>query len=181
MLAATKVNLKPGQLLIDGQWIDGAKKFDTINPATGEVLTQIAEASAADVDRAVEAARGVRRPQRPVAQAVRQRAWTSDLEAGRSGREECRRTCRTGNPRQRQADLRIALCRYADGDRRSALLRGTGDEDPRRDRQHFRNRFYLHPARAGRRRRTDRSVEFPVCCWLRGRLVQRWLAATRSC
>ena len=33
------------------------KSFDTINPATGEVLTQVAEASAADVDRAVRAAR----------------------------------------------------------------------------------------------------------------------------
>jgi aldehyde dehydrogenase (NAD+) len=56
MLAA-KVKVEPGQLLIDGQWVDGAKKFDTINPATGEVLTQIAEGSSADVDRSVEAAR----------------------------------------------------------------------------------------------------------------------------
>ncbi len=56
MLAA-KVKIEPGQLLIDGQWVDGAKKFDTINPATGEVLTQIAEGSSADVDRAVDAAR----------------------------------------------------------------------------------------------------------------------------
>jgi aldehyde dehydrogenase (NAD+) len=56
MLAA-KVKVEPGQLLIDGQWVDGAKKFDTINPATGEVLTQIAAASSADVDRAVDAAR----------------------------------------------------------------------------------------------------------------------------
>src|ERR1700735_5257131 len=56
MLAA-KVKVDPGQLLIDGKWVDGAKTFDTINPATGEVLTQIAEASPADVDRAVEAAR----------------------------------------------------------------------------------------------------------------------------
>ena len=51
MLVATKVNLKPGQLLIDGQWVEGSKQFDTINPATGEVLTQIAEASATNVDR----------------------------------------------------------------------------------------------------------------------------------
>jgi acyl-CoA reductase-like NAD-dependent aldehyde dehydrogenase len=57
MPAATKVSVKPGKLLIDGQWIDGSKKFDTINPATEEVLTQLAEASATDVDRAVEAAR----------------------------------------------------------------------------------------------------------------------------
>jgi aldehyde dehydrogenase (NAD+) len=56
MLAA-KVKVEPGQLLIDGNWVDGAKKFDTVNPATGEVLTQIAEGSSADVDRAVEAAR----------------------------------------------------------------------------------------------------------------------------
>src|SRR5258708_33108760 len=57
MLAATKVKIESGRLLIDGQWVDGGKKFDTINPATGEVLTQIAEASSADVDHAVEAAR----------------------------------------------------------------------------------------------------------------------------
>ena len=57
MLTATKAKIEPGRLLIDGQWLDGSKKFDTINPATGEVLTQIVEASAADVDRAVQAAR----------------------------------------------------------------------------------------------------------------------------
>ena len=56
MATATKVNLKAGRLLIDGQWIEGTKTFDTINPATEEVLTQIVEASAADVDRAVAAA-----------------------------------------------------------------------------------------------------------------------------
>jgi aldehyde dehydrogenase (NAD+) len=56
MLAA-KTKVESGQLLIDGRWADGAKTFDTINPATGEVLTQIAEGSSADVDRAVEAAR----------------------------------------------------------------------------------------------------------------------------
>jgi len=57
MLAATKVNIKPGRLLIDGQWVEGSTTFDTINPATEEVLTQVVEASAADVDRAVAAAR----------------------------------------------------------------------------------------------------------------------------
>jgi acyl-CoA reductase-like NAD-dependent aldehyde dehydrogenase len=57
MSAATKVSVKPGKLLIDGQWVDGSKKFNTINPATEEVLTEVAEASASDVDRAVEAAR----------------------------------------------------------------------------------------------------------------------------
>src|SRR3954469_21797843 len=57
MLIAQKVKVKPGRLLIGANWVDGSKHFDTVNPATGEVLTQIAEASAADVDRAVQSAR----------------------------------------------------------------------------------------------------------------------------
>ena len=57
MITATKAKIAKGRLLIDGQWVDGAKTFDTVNPATGEVLTQVVEASASDVDRAVEAAR----------------------------------------------------------------------------------------------------------------------------
>src|SRR5712691_10697674 len=57
MITATKTKILPGRLLIGGQWVDGSKKFDTVNPATGEVLTEIAEASRDDVDRAVDAAR----------------------------------------------------------------------------------------------------------------------------
>ena len=57
MATATKVKITPGRLLIDGQWIDGAKKFATINPATEEVLAEVVEASATDVDRAISAAR----------------------------------------------------------------------------------------------------------------------------
>jgi len=57
MLTATKSKISPGRLLINNEWHDGTKHFDTVNPATGEVLTQIVEASAEDVDRAVQAAR----------------------------------------------------------------------------------------------------------------------------
>src|SRR5438876_5232389 len=57
MIAATKARVSPGRLLINGEWVEGSKKFDSINPATGEVLTQIVEASPDDVDRAVKAAR----------------------------------------------------------------------------------------------------------------------------
>src|SRR2546427_11276074 len=57
MIAATKTKVLPGRLLIGGQWVDGSKKFATVNPATGEALTEIAEASREDVDRAVQAAR----------------------------------------------------------------------------------------------------------------------------
>ena len=47
------------KLLIDGRWVDAAsgKTFETINPATGDVITQVAEADKADVDKAVVAAR----------------------------------------------------------------------------------------------------------------------------
>src|SRR5258708_33988710 len=58
MIAATKAKVSPGKLLIDGQWSEGSgKSFDTFNPATGEVLTQVAEGGAQDVDLAVGAAR----------------------------------------------------------------------------------------------------------------------------
>ncbi len=50
---------KPKKLLIGGEWVDGVKGniFETLNPASGEVLTQVAAADAEDVDRAVAAAR----------------------------------------------------------------------------------------------------------------------------
>ncbi|MCP8465728.1 gamma-aminobutyraldehyde dehydrogenase [Pseudomonas sp. ZM23] len=45
------------QLLINGQFVDGeGEKLDILNPATGEVIGQIAEASEAQVDTAVRAA-----------------------------------------------------------------------------------------------------------------------------
>lgn len=51
--------LAPGKLFIGGEWVDAAsgRTFDTINPSTGEVLAQVAEAGRDDVDRAVAAAR----------------------------------------------------------------------------------------------------------------------------
>ncbi|HAC64358.1 MAG TPA: betaine-aldehyde dehydrogenase [Cyanothece sp. UBA12306] len=54
-----KAKLGPTQLLINNQWVESVsgKRFETINPATGEVICDVAEADAADVDRAVQAAR----------------------------------------------------------------------------------------------------------------------------
>src|SRR5436853_4587976 len=57
MITATKARIESGRLLIGGEWLEGSKMFDTVNPATAEVLTQVAEASSDDVDRAVAAAR----------------------------------------------------------------------------------------------------------------------------
>lgn len=47
------------KMLIDGKWVDGVsgKTFETINPATGDVICRVAEGDKADVDLAVKAAR----------------------------------------------------------------------------------------------------------------------------
>jgi aldehyde dehydrogenase (NAD+) len=51
--------IQPGRLFIGGEWSDAAsgKTFETINPATAEPLTTVAEGGAEDVDRAARAAR----------------------------------------------------------------------------------------------------------------------------
>src|SRR5215475_5244410 len=47
------------QMLIDGKWSDAAsgKRFESRNPATGELLATVAEGDGEDIDRAVAAAR----------------------------------------------------------------------------------------------------------------------------
>ena len=47
------------KLLIDGEWVEAAsgKTFETLNPATEEVLAEVAHGQAEDIDRAVKAAR----------------------------------------------------------------------------------------------------------------------------
>ncbi|MDH5590136.1 MAG: aldehyde dehydrogenase family protein [Gemmatimonadota bacterium] len=55
------------RLWIGNEWVDAAdgSTFDTVNPATGEIITSVAAASDADVDRAVSSAR----------EALRGKAW----------------------------------------------------------------------------------------------------------
>ncbi|MBI4052291.1 MAG: aldehyde dehydrogenase family protein [Elusimicrobia bacterium] len=49
----------PKKMWIGGKWVDSVegKSFQTYNPATGEVLAEVSQATAADVDLAVKAAR----------------------------------------------------------------------------------------------------------------------------
>src|SRR5438046_10559224 len=56
--SAATIN-KQYDLFINGEWQkpSNGKYFDTINPATEEKLSEIAEANTADVDKAVNAAR----------------------------------------------------------------------------------------------------------------------------
>ncbi|MEM6329851.1 MAG: aldehyde dehydrogenase family protein [Planctomycetota bacterium] len=57
--AVARPAVKDTQCFIDGQWRDAAsgKTFETVNPATEEVIAQVAEGDAADIDLAVQAAR----------------------------------------------------------------------------------------------------------------------------
>ena len=56
---ATAVQVRDYKLLIDGQMVDAAsgETFETVSPATNEVIGRVAKAGKEDVDRAVAAAR----------------------------------------------------------------------------------------------------------------------------
>jgi aldehyde dehydrogenase (NAD+) len=54
MTAARKA---PDRLFIDGEWVESKTTFPVYNPATGDVLTEVAEAGEAEVNAAVAAAR----------------------------------------------------------------------------------------------------------------------------
>eukprot|EP00246_Nothoceros_aenigmaticus_P000424 TRINITY_DN10630_c0_g3_i1.p1 TRINITY_DN10630_c0_g3~~TRINITY_DN10630_c0_g3_i1.p1 ORF type:complete len:502 (-),score=94.84 TRINITY_DN10630_c0_g3_i1:336-1841(-) len=58
-LQPAPVKVKYAQLLIDGKWVDAVsgKKFPTVDPRSGELIVDVAEADKADVDLAVAAAR----------------------------------------------------------------------------------------------------------------------------
>jgi len=55
----SRVAVSATKLLINNRWVpsESGKTFATVNPSTGEEICQIAEADAADVDKAVRAAR----------------------------------------------------------------------------------------------------------------------------
>ncbi len=59
MATTPQVQVKPGKLFIGGKWVESAsgKTFPTINPATGETLTVVAEGDERDAAAAAEAAR----------------------------------------------------------------------------------------------------------------------------
>jgi succinate-semialdehyde dehydrogenase/glutarate-semialdehyde dehydrogenase len=54
----TVIETVPTQLLVDGRWVDatGGGTFEVTNPATGDVLARIADATPADGERALAAA-----------------------------------------------------------------------------------------------------------------------------
>jgi aldehyde dehydrogenase (NAD+) len=57
--ATSRPKIKLTKLFIDNKWMDPVDggEFETLNPATGEVIAKVAAGGAADVDKAVKAAR----------------------------------------------------------------------------------------------------------------------------
>ena len=160
---------KPRQMLINGRWVNAAsgKTFPSYNPATGEVLAQVAEGDRADIDLAVRAARQCLRS-RPVAPHDSVTTRTPHLETRRSSRAAYRGVRLSRKPRQRQA------AEYCQGGgrparRRPVPLHGGMDHQDRGQHDSVvsslhtgREVLRLHPARAGGRGRPDHPLEFPV-------------------
>src|SRR5882672_3447607 len=51
------VKVRQTKMLIDGKWVNSTsgKTFETLNPATGEVIANVAEGDAADIDKTAKA------------------------------------------------------------------------------------------------------------------------------
>ncbi len=73
--AARELGAVESRLWIDGRFVDAAdgKRFDSVDPATGETIASVALAGPADVDRAVDAARRAFRDGRWTGLAPRER------------------------------------------------------------------------------------------------------------
>jgi len=116
----TQAAVKTTQLLINNQWIpsESGKTFPTVNPATGEEIAQVAEADAADVDKAVKAAREAfeRGPWRKVSAAERGRYLNRLADLIEQNAEELARleTLDNGKPLAvaRAADLKLTVACY---------------------------------------------------------------------
>jgi aldehyde dehydrogenase (NAD+) len=76
--AKPPVKVRQTKCLINGKWVDAesGRTFETINPATGEVIARVAEGEKPDVDKAVKAAR----------KAFDKGDWTRKMSARERGR-----------------------------------------------------------------------------------------------
>jgi len=108
------------KLLINNRWVDSVrgKTFPTVNPSTGEEISQIAEGDAADVDLAVKAARHAfeRGPWRRMAAAERGRLLNKLADLIEQHADELARleSLDNGKPYQvaKAADLPLTIACY---------------------------------------------------------------------
>ena len=156
------------KILINGKWVEAAsgKTFPTYNPATGEVLSRVAEGDKEDIDRAVKAARAAFEsgPWSKITPSERGRMiWKiGGFDRKASGRIRAARIAR-----QWQALDGRARCRRAARGRSVPLHGGVGHQDRRKHNSDFGGRRKdaisgLHGPRADRRRRANHSLEFPA-------------------
>ena len=142
-----KVKISATKLLINGKWVDAAsgKTFPTINPSTGEVITQVAEADAADVDKAVAAARAAfeKAPWRKMSASARGVLMNKLADLIEKHADEL---ARTGIAGQRQAVPCGAGGGFAADDCVLPLLRGMGGQDSGQDDSGAGTIFQLHEA-----------------------------------
>ncbi len=155
------------KLFIGGKWVKAAsgRTFPTYNPATGEVLSHIAEGDKADVDEAVKAARFAfdHGPWRRLTSSERGRMIWKLGDLLEQHLEELRNS---GEPRQRQAARRSARRRCSAGRRYVPLHGRMGNQDRGQHHSDLGSLHAgsalsrLHPARAGRRgrRRSFRGI-----------------------
>ena len=106
--------------LINGKPVEGREYFETVNPATQEVLAEVAAGTADDVNAAVAAAKG-RVP--AVGRHAGRRTREADGEAGRADREARARDQRAGDEGHRPGPLADAQAAGAAGGRQLPLFR----------------------------------------------------------
>ena len=91
-------------MLINGEWVDAVsgETFATYDPATGEIICQVAAGDKKDIDRAVKAARAAFESG-PWRKMTPSESRPDDLEAGRFAGEKSRRIRPARITRQWQA------------------------------------------------------------------------------
>ena len=158
------------QLYIDGAWVDasGDERSTVVNPATEEAIGRVPQASVADVDRAVAAAR----------RGVRRRAVAAHVAARAVRRAAAVHRRRSPTRRAELVDLIIAEAGSRTPDRAGAAVRHAAAvravvRGARRRRFPFveplppqvsaaRSRPGRDPQGADRRRRRDHAVQLPA-------------------
>lgn len=101
----------PHRLLINGEWIETSTTFDVLDPATGNVLSQVSEAESAEIDAAVTAAHNAFGPWADSAPRLRAEVLRKAFEIMTAEIEDCARLISLENGKALKDAL--AEARYA--------------------------------------------------------------------
>jgi succinate-semialdehyde dehydrogenase/glutarate-semialdehyde dehydrogenase len=86
----TKIS-SPTGLLIDGKWVTGSNKMDVIDPSSNQVLAQVADATMAEVDAAIDSASTAFKTWSETAPRVRSEILRKAFEIMTAELEDCAR------------------------------------------------------------------------------------------